>query len=131
MADFQAAKAAVQSAEEESKTTKARIAELEDQLAIAQEKHDGLLLEAAQMSDNKIAELSEQLQHAQSLRNEAVAELEHERAEAAGSREREEELKAKEADAMSKVKELQDVCDSCLLVANGRRSRDCRPRWRR
>jgi len=87
-------------------------AQHQEQLATAQEKHDGLLLEAAQMSDNKIAELSEQLQHAQSLRNEAVAELEHERAESAGSREREEELKVKGAEVTSKMKELQDVCDS-------------------
>jgi hypothetical protein len=74
----------VQSAEEGSKSTNDRISELENQLASTQEKHDGLLLEAAQMSDNKIAELSEQLQQATSLKNVAIAELEHERAEAAG-----------------------------------------------
>jgi hypothetical protein len=119
----------VQAAEEESKITQNRVAELEDQLAAAQEKHDGLLLEAAQMSDNKIAELSEQLQQTTSLKNEAIAELEHERAESAGSKDREADLMSNEAEATSKVEELQEVGDTGPILANGRKSRNCKPRW--
>jgi len=84
-------------------------AEHQQKLVAAQDKHDGLLLEAAQMSDARIADLSEQLQHATSLKNEAAAELEQEREQASGSEEIRERLMVQEAEASARVKELEEV----------------------
>jgi hypothetical protein len=61
------------------------------------------------MSDARIAELSEQLQHAISLKNEAIAELEQEREQASGSEEIRERLMVQEAEASARVKELEEV----------------------
>jgi len=108
-AEFDTLKAAHQQAEKTSKTHKGRNTELEAKLAAVQEKHDGLLLEAAQMSDARIADLSEQLQHATSLKNEAIAELQQEREEASGLEEIRERLMVKEAEASARVKELEEV----------------------
>lgn len=61
------------------------------------------------MSDARIADLSEQLQHATSLKNEAVAELEQERELASGSEEIRERLMVQEAEASARVKESEEV----------------------
>ena len=104
----------------------AQIKELEKELSTSQEKHDGLLLEAAQMSDARIAELSEQLQHATSLKNEAVAEIEQEREQASAAEEYNERLMVKESEASARVQELEEVSQSCE-EADGRKSRNCMP----
>ena len=109
VADLKAAKAAQQEMEALSQEYQARIVELEIEAANSQEKHDGLLLEAAQISDVRIAELSEQLQHATSLKNEAVAELEQEREQASAVEEYNERLMVQESEASSRVKELEEV----------------------
>jgi hypothetical protein len=78
------------------------------------------------MSDARIAELSEQLQHAISLKNEAIAELEQEREEASGSEEIRERLMVQEAEASARVKELEEVSHLCDF-ADVRKSRNCMP----
>jgi oligoribonuclease (3'-5' exoribonuclease) len=82
---------------------------MEAELKATQGKHDSLLLEAAQMSDAKIAELSEKLEQAVSLKNEAIAELEQERAQASGAAELEERLAVRESEATAEAAELQQV----------------------
>lgn len=66
--------------EQEAAKHHGTLADLESEKADAQARHDGLLLEAAQMSDARIAELSNERDKVTSLRNELVAELEQERA---------------------------------------------------
>jgi hypothetical protein len=61
------------------------------------------------MSDARMAELSEQLQQATSLKNEAIAELEQERVQASGSEEVRERLMVQETEASARVKELEEV----------------------
>jgi predicted transcriptional regulator len=106
-----------ESNEQNSKASHKKIVDLEKQLAAAQEEHDGLLLESAQISDRRIAELSEQVDQANSLKNEAIAELENERKQVIAGKEREEQTAVREAEAMSKVKELQSVCPAKYFPA--------------
>lgn len=117
-------KNAHQKAEESSKILQSRIDQLETELTASQEKHDSLLLEAAQMSDARIAELSEQLQQAISLKNEAIAELEQEREQASAAEEYNERSSVKEAEASARVVELEEVSRS-QGIAEGRKLKSC------
>jgi hypothetical protein len=74
------------------------------------------------MSDARISELTEQLQHATSLKNEAVAELEQEREQASGAEEYRELLMVKEAEASARVRELEEV-SRVWGVADSRKSK--------
>lgn len=111
--ESQAITTALQAREQSSLEHQATITLLQEKIAASDSKHDQLLLESATLSDAKIAELSEQLDHANSLKNEAVAELEHERAGALDAKNREEQLNARAEKAMHTTKEQQEVstCD--------------------
>lgn len=100
---------ALQAIEQTCLELNATITALQDKLATADAKHDELLIESARMSDARVAELSEQLEHAKSLRNEAVAELEHERAGILDAKHREEQLMARADKAVATNKEQQEV----------------------
>jgi hypothetical protein len=108
-ADLQTHKTALQVFEQSALEHQATITSLQANLEAADAKHDELLLESARMSDSRIAELAEQVEQANSLKNEAVAELEHERAGGLDTKNREEQLTMRADRATSEAQKKQEV----------------------
>lgn len=88
------------------------IADLETHRAEAQKKHDGLLIEAAQMSDTRIAELSKERDRLTALNNELEETAGHQMKELRELDNLHQDWLGKEEEFKEEIKELQIVSEN-------------------